>query len=336
MERFAQLVKKYRETYKMKLYHYSIIFAAIAVVYLTMRDISYSRMNLAATERQSLDLALTSAADAASMMLLADSYNTVAAHKQEALDSFFTSVYAALNCMDNSELKQRLCDYFPFVAICDEDGLYLYSYQISETEGSRVLSGSWSEKIPYVYETEDLRYEFTLSGNAWEYQKTTKESRYLAISDDALKQKGIDVILSTIEETLKECVNHHNLLANQLGLSYEFHLPVSDDSLTGRTISHPSFMFLFQGYPIADGYQQYERFAFHGASVMKRSGYPVTKEEWMYLYHRPGSVCEDEAAKSGELTYYQTTTECAKAGAYPCQKCYPMEGWYDYLENSFD
>jgi hypothetical protein len=265
---------------------------------------------------------------------------------------FFNSLYASMGITDNPEKQGLLNNYVPVIAVTYEDGYYIYfSEELKGSDNYMYTNKRWSEKFPYYYEDDDFIYSFTLTDKLTIYDKknlldTTKEQTVFTLDyhelstaeeyaafrakrpgsfllkdeDFYLIRKG--TIINCIEKSLSYYCNKHNKIAQQLNITYNFALPVVDDSEWVRSIDNPSIVVLFQGYPYGDGSTDtYNRFAISGSNIKKDIVYYLEQKSWYYVYHKEGC---SELSKDGLVFLdepYYTVSDCAKKGAYACPYC---------------
>ena len=161
----------------MKLYHFSIIFAIIAISLFVIADVNTNNFVAVAQEKEKLDQCFDKATDNAAYQLVEnDGITGLKLNKEAAVQSFFLSMYASLGIIDDSQKQEEFKNYVPLIAVMGDDGYYLYysdEYKGSDDPmGSNDQMGSndhtyfskhWSEKFPYYYEDADFIYAFTLT-----------------------------------------------------------------------------------------------------------------------------------------------------------------------------
>ncbi len=317
----------------MRIFHYAIIFAIIAIVFITIRDISYAELETSTDETYHLNQEFHKAVDHAVETLSYDEQGHIIHSGEDAVTAFLDSIYASFDLFLDPEGKQRLQLYLPLIVIVDEDGLYLNYLSEEMKEGSMHLIRMWSSRIPYRYDENNEAYEFTLSKEAWHYDS---EGQLLEILEtkDQLEQRRRETICATIEEFLVTYMNEHNYIAQQYGIVYHFTLPAMDNSFYSRSIEKPTMLVLFQGYPLVGNEEVYNSVAFGGASLIKKDWYQLTKMEGYYLYHNQECVVlldNQEKNPEKEQIICANKEECASLGAFPCQECFPSGKNYDYL-----
>ena len=152
------------------------------------------------------------------------------------------------------------------------------------------------------------------------FRSQRPSSFLLKDNDFYLIRKG--TIINCIEKSLSYYCNKHNKIAQQLGITYHFAVPVVDGSEWVRSIDNPSIIVLFQGYPYSNGAADtYNRFAISGSNIKKDVVYYLEQKSWYYIYHKIGCP---ELSKDGlyflDEPYY-TVTDCVEKGAYACPYC---------------
>lgn len=347
----------------MKLHHYGILFVIIAFVFLIITDYKINCYTVVAEEKEKLDLSFTCAIDDAVINLVeADGVSGLKINKERTVNDFYLSLFASLGIMDNAEKQERIRNYIPVMAVTCEDGYYIYySDEYKGTDHYTNISKRWSEKMPYYYEDNNFIYRFTLTDILTIYDKhrlldpsgeqTVFVLDYHDLKDDGmylnfrincpdsflLKEEAFyltrkECMIAKIEENLAYYCNHHNNIAKQYGITYNFSMPVADSSEWMRTIDNPSMIVMFQGYPFCNGVDTYNRFTVAGARIKKNKVYYLEQKDWYYLYHKAdcpklkqtGLIFLDEP--------YYTVLDCVNKGAYACSACCP-EGVHvpDYI-----
>ena len=87
-------------------------------------------------------------------------------------------------------------------------------------------------------------------------------------------------VISCIEDSMSYYCNRHNSIAQQFGITYNFAMPVVDNSEWTRSIDNPCIIVMFQGYPFGSGINDtYNRFVIAGARIKKNSVYYLEQKE---------------------------------------------------------
>lgn len=302
-------------------------------MFITIRDISFAQYSTTKNQNLVLNEEFHKAVDCAVENLSFDEEGHIFSSGEEAISAFYHSMYASFDLFIDPDGKQSLELYLPVIAIVDEDGLYLNYLKEEVKNNSTCLVRTWTKRIPYEYCDTNLRFEFSLSKEAFCYDEQDLLVQVLPTTGD-LELRRVETIQSTIEENLINYMNNHNYIAKQYGFIYEFNLPVFDNSFQARAINEPTMMMLFQGYPLEGCDEVYNGAAFGGASLVKKDWYALTKESGFYLYHNQN--CEkrknyQEEHKELEQIICKDKEECASHGAFPCPFCFPSGKNYDFL-----
>lgn len=252
-------------------------------------------------EKNYLNQCLNRAVDDAMLQFIEDDgIDGLEINKERVIEDFFSTLYTALNIAHDPEVKEEVSFFIPIISITAMDGFYVYyTDEYKENNQFSYFKKQWSEKYPYYHEDEDFIYRFTLSNILTLYDKNRlldpsgekdiftldfhdlifmdkyqifrNERPYsFLLDEETFQQVRKDVIISSIEKKLKTYCHSHNKIGKQLGISYEFHIPVIDNSEWIRTIDSPGMICLFQGYPLqTDTKTLYNRFVISGAQVRK-------------------------------------------------------------------
>lgn len=345
----------------MKLYHYCVLFVIIAIALFTITDIKTNNYIAVASEKEQLDQSFSKAIDDATAKISnVDNLNDdLTINKENALDQFYLSLYAALGIPDDPIKQEDINNYMPVVAVTCKDGFYVYiGDQIKNNDNYTYIHKRWSEKLPFYYEDDDFIYGFTLSDTLTLYDKNvlldiSKEQRVFTLdyhelsssdeyanfrlkrpdsvllNDEKFYLLRKNRIINCIENTLSFYCNKYNLIAQQYGISYNFSMPVTDKTEWLRSIDNPCLIVVFQGYPYGNGINDtYNRFAIAGSQIKKDTVYYIEQKNWYFIYHKANCP---ELKKDGILLLtepYYTILDCVKKGAYACPQCSPDTGVY--------
>lgn len=322
-----------------------------------MADVKTNNYLAAAKEKENINQSFTQAVNNATKNLVeVDGVDNLTVNRKRAVNDFFMSLYANLDITNNPDKQDLIKRYVPVIAVTYEDGYYLYySDEYKRSDNYTYISKRWSEKIPYYYEDEDFIYGFTLTDQLTIYDKNgllditgeqkvfTLNYHELSTADDYsyfrsqrpesfllndesyyLIRKGC--ITNNIEKSMTYYCNKHNQIAQQFGITYNFAMPVIDNSEWSRSIDNPSIIVVFQGYPYGNEVgDTYNRFAIAGAQINKNKVYYLEQKDWYYIYHRAdctklkrdGIIFTDEP--------YYTIYDVVKKGAYACKLCKPED-----------
>lgn len=330
-----------------------MLFAIIALTLFLIMDVKTKNFTAVAEEKESLDKSFNRAIDdAVAHLVETDGITNLKVNRERAVTDFFASMYAAMDTTDKPDKQELLKNYVPVITVTCDDGYYLYySEEYKGSDNYTYFSKRWSEKLPYYYEDEDFIYGFTLTNILSLYDKNglldaTKEKKLyildyhelatsenyshfrvqrpnsFLLNDESFYLTRKNSVITGIENSMAYYCNKHNLIAQQLGITYNFAMPIVDNSEWTRSIDDPCIIIMFQGYPFKNGIEDtYNRFAIAGARIKKSTVYYLEQKEWYYLYHKNDCV---EFKKDGifflEEPYY-TVFDCAKKGAYACPIC---------------
>lgn len=339
----------------MKLYHYCIIFVILAVSFILVLDVKANSLEAVLTEKERLDQCLNIAIDDGTTVLVQSSTERgLITSKESAVDAFLASLYSTLNISSNKEKQELIQGYLPVILVTEQEGFYVFFSDTYRYGGYETIAKRWSEKMPYYYEDDEFIYTFTLTDVIYLYDKkgsispsnkgeiimlnykdVQKKDEFITyrnnhsdrflLNDEQFYLKKRQVIIQCIEEAMKYYINEHNSIAPQYGITYNFSLPVLDDSDFIRSIEQPSMVVLFQGYPYGTGIGGvYNRLITSGAKIEKSNVYYLEKKSWYYIYHRSDCI---ELADTTKLILYDTplytVKDCVLAGAYACTICSP-------------
>ena len=339
----------------MKTTRFAVIFLLVFISMLMAFNFKVTRYSNVTEKKAEYNYALDAAMDAAVAGIVesADG-NSVIVDKQECVDQFYKSLYAAFAAMDSDTTKAMLELYTPVLALADEDGLDVYYSDVVNDDVQKV----WSQKIPYTRhfsmavpsdpngnigytinftlgdeltlmidgDTSVYKGHYSELQNDYANQKDSKYKRLKTVlKGDVLGEEGYfqlwrnQVVTDTITEKLGYYVNRHNRIAEMNGEQFKFVLPQSAASDVSRAVDSVSFMCFFQGYPFGKGTSEvYSNFEISGARVTKSAGYFTQAVDGYLYYHKPGCT-----KGSGTKKWYKTQEECAWQGALPCEYCHP-------------
>lgn len=338
----------------MKLSHFTILFTTIAMAIVILIDIKTEDYKAIVQEKLSIDQSFRSAVDdAATVLLEMDANRGLVLNKNNAKEEFFTSLYSSLGILVAKDKQEIIQAYVPLIAVIGDDGYYIYySDEFIAEDGFTSYSKRWSEKFPYYYEDSNFIYGFTLGDTLTIYDKNkildplgeklvhyidyhevqTAEryanfrlncSNNFMLDDETFILKKKEVIITEIEKSMKYYVNRHNKIARNYGITYNFALPIIDNSDYIRSIENPSVIAIFQGYPYGTSPEYtYNRIAMAGAKITKDDVYYLEQKSWYYLYHKENCERLQESTYLIDLNHpYYSEEDCIQKGAYACEIC---------------
>lgn len=336
----------------MQYHHFTILFVIIFTVFVLKMQLVVSRYEQAADSYEQIEQSFYAAADAAGEALCRYGASTILTDKEAAYHSFFCSLYAALGIMDNPAKREELLKYIPMFAVLDEDGFYIYFEDEYEREdGFHYTTRNWTECMPYSYSDEDFVYWFTLDGVVTLYDKNGLINGTVCLyqaSKEELEEEPLygrlrilrpdsflfdmesfmtvkqTAVIANVQDAMRYYINNHNRIAQKYGITYDFALPVMDNSAWARSIEHPGVLVMIQGYPIDVARKViYNQYAFVGAQIYKKEPYYLTERGWHPTYHRRSCSVLALAGEETLLSPIYSVEECVKRGAYACTECIP-------------
>lgn len=342
--------------YEMKSYNYAIVFLLVFISLFSIQNARISTFVNAQYESVALNDAVDSAIDSAvtGLVSMADGYS-VEIQRETASTQFYRALHASMGILNDEDAQEMLDVFIPILAFADTDGIcvqymeetqngyvkvwgpkYSYSKEYIYHENNGLANSDWKYTIAYTMEDViTVTIDNTVYTDTWTLLKDPGDTATQNYGSDAklvavMGQPQFDdaesfdayrkeAITSIIVEKLEYYTSLHNRIGAVYGQNYTFSFPESADSEIIRAIEYPTFMCLFQGYPLAGGTsQRYNNFALGAARVAKGTKY-FTQAIDGYLYYHKGTC----TAGSGDICQYQTREECAWHGAMPCEVCNP-------------
>lgn len=342
----------------MKLYHFVLAFVIISFVTILTTDIKTDNLKAVLNKKEQIQRNTDAAIDdGIANLAVVDTNNNIIINKDAAVKSFFLSLHTSFGVQNSKDMQDKLNAYVPVVTITMEDGYYIfYSDEFNDVDGSTYISKRWSEKQPYYYEDDDFIYGFTLSDVVTLYDKNNSlssdikvhqldyhdlqtKSEYEAFrvinTDSIMLNNEIfelvrkNTIITCIENTMAYYTSHHNRIAAQYGITYNFSLPTINKEEWMPYLNDISMFVVFQGYPYGnESGEVFNQIATAGVKVSKNHTFYLEQKGWYLIYHR--SDCS-ELNKEGIIFKdepYYTIESCAAKGAYACPICNKNTGVY--------
>lgn len=208
---------------------------------------------------------------------------------------FFEYLYISLGFLQEVEKQQKLKMYCPMLLLVEEDGAFFYYVQELEKEGTKQLSHTWSEQIPFIFPEG---------------------------STDSEKKA---IISNVIEQYASRIISNHNYIASQYGLNYSFYVPNFLQN-TSEDLNFPMLFVVFQGWPLtASGNIVYENCIDAAVYIQMIEKYKIEVPKNLsqtYAYYHDidcnyigiynGKVLDREVSKEQAIYGY---------GAYACEYC---------------
>ena len=337
----------------MRIHNYVIIFVVIAIGTFVVLDIKVNSMEAVVRSKAQIERNIITAIDDGMRSLIqTDDSNKLEINKEAGIYSFFASLYSSFGITDDRNSIMKFNQYVPVITIIMEDGYYIfYSDEYQGSDGYMNVSKRWTEKMPYFYEDENFIYRFTLgevvtlydkrdslggglSQNVYcmDYRDIQGKEEYLEfrnnnpgsilLSDEAFHIERKGAIIRSIETSMAYYTSHHNRIAQQYGITYNFSLPVMREEEWASYLDDVSMFVVFQGYPYGDEVGEvYNRVLSSGAKISKKRLFILEQIGWYYVYHREDCP---ELEKGGILLFEEPLYDlesCASKGAYACPLC---------------
>jgi hypothetical protein len=345
----------------MKLHHFILIFIVIAITYIVIADIKTNDLKAIKQNKEQIDHNLDTAIDdGVASLVEVDNNNNIIINKEEAMKSFFLSINSSFGVLSNKEAQEKLNLYIPVVAITVEDGYYLfYSDQYKGADGFTYSSKRWTEKFPYFYEDNDFIYGFTLgdivtlydknklldsSGNQtvfrldfhelmvdakYEGFRTSRPGSFL-LEEEKFHQARKGTILACMEDSMAYYTSHHNRIASQFGITYNFSFPSVRAEDWENYLDDIGMFVLFQGYPYGDQTgETYNRVASAGAKISKTKVYYLEQKGWYLVYHLDGcpELTKDDTEEEYNKSKVYEYTGTKQTFVVPKDGYYKLEAW---------
>ncbi|MCQ2495480.1 MAG: hypothetical protein MJ131_02695 [Lachnospiraceae bacterium] len=288
----------------MKAYQFCIIFMIFSVTMMLLREESINEelqvKNLLTDNKTLFDKAVDAAVD----RLRAYNENDWEYAADEAVSSFYDSLYASLDIMDSPDGRESLKLYIPAIIISDNEGYYVYFTEDVSENDFKELKIRRSEKQYYIYSESNapegkratdfiMRFTgkescivsdfagvlgskmqvFDYGGNEnSELTELLLKNNYYSILTDleSFELKRRELMAGMIENSLKYYCNVHNSMAHQNGVEYEFNIPDYDGELFLQAADGVAFWAFFQGYPIKGSDKFYNCFTVSNARVVEK------------------------------------------------------------------
>lgn len=339
-----------KEVVNIKLYHFTISFVLIAITYIIISDIRTNNLNAVVNNKKEIDRYIDTAIDDAAIRLIeVGENNQIRINKEKAVDSFMASLYSSFNILSNRDKQNELSLYIPVIIVTVEDGYYIYYYDEykDHDEYSHAIA-RWSEKLPYHYEDENFTYGFTLGDNISILDKNglldgSGKQKVYEMNYNDIKEKYSDfnatpdhfllnsekfntvrktIITELIESSMAYYTSHHNMIAANYGITYNFSLPSIRNNKWMPYLDDWGIFILFQGYPYGNEVGEvYNRFASAAAKISKDKLYYIEEVDWYLIYHKGNCNEVNEISILYRTDPYLTVRECVSEGAYACPEC---------------
>lgn len=303
--------------------------------------------NMAEQQKAKIDKALLFASDTAAEQLVEYYTDT---NTQNRLDNagseFFRALAAGMAIYDDKEEEDALYFYVPLLIATDTEGFYINTLKEKMQDGAKTLVREWTECQPYFYEDEYFVYRFFLDDVVYIIRKTDPSdvvvSTYEEVVANAslMSQLGSSIVFRSradytevkraaiaqcIERASGRAMNEHNYIAGQYGISMYYSVPSFLEGYT-PAMEYPSFLAVFQGYPLSVRYNIiYNNCSTSAAFITRKNTYVVEISNSMSqpfsVFHRDGCfgigtyglVLDNKLTEEDAVSIY---------GAYACPDCF--------------
>lgn len=326
--------------------HLLIIFGILMTVLFISALNRRTAYKQALEEKKNIDYALQMSADSAAE-ILADTYpNTnLSDYLTSASDAFFESMIAALNLYEDEDKAEELTYFIPAIVVTTADGFYVNYLSETHVESSIELERIWTECQPYSYSDDYFIYRFFFDDQVFVYEKATgskTESSLEEIMNDERLRNDFSVgkvfiseesyyeykraaIAESIARVLDRTMNEHGKVAGQVGISTIYSVPEFLSNYSPAQ-EYPSFIAMFQGYPLTSD----ARIIYNGSSTSASFISTVTRytvevstgpAQPFSVFHKDGCVTQGTYGKILAEKYSQKEA-VSLFGAYACPYCF--------------
>jgi hypothetical protein len=269
--------------------------------------------------------------------------------RNDAANSFFTTLYQALNLQYDSIGQSEMQYRIPMLCLMDYDGYYIgYNSAEAGREGHFVITNinTWTD----VSEDADARFiiQYYLGPecNVTVTDRTTGKS-YTGTYEQTYKYFGsplglemlssrqryqdarLELVMNNTTEVMDIYIDQYNYVANgksgdsERALHYDFTLPTVDRANWANLMDKPSVLGFLQGPQVSDysNFEELNIYSFSGYELEEGIEYVIMREtDGSYTYHQKECTRVNSLQIIGK---YTSKKECAKRGAWPCPDCRP-------------
>lgn len=256
------------------------------------------------------DAALDTAMDDAARALLInvneqqeakyESGKRVRVNKEEAIDTFYRTLYMNFGIAEDPIAQGVLNRYIPAVIVIGYDGFWMYAEEeFTIATGETEIRPVWGPKKPYAYaDNQGNSLSFTLDdyviayevrSQTWRegFRSEIQSSIPLLRNSELFEQVRRSTIVNAIQSELSYRINQHNRYVSRSGFSYTFTLPTISEEEWSSTVNDIGVMAFVQGIPV--GVKTYNNYAFGGSRVLKKPVIVGAVHDKQKVYYR--STC---------------------------------------------
>jgi len=207
-------------------------------------------------------------------------------NKEEAIETFFNTLYLNFNVFNDPVGQGVIQGYVPVVIIVGYDGYYVYHMdEYKNAAGQKELKHVWSPKKPYAHEDKNGNtYSFTLdefvtvnrnSDQTWleGFRGEINAASGIALLNDpnTFDQVRRSTIVNALQKDLEYYINKYNNYAKRNGVAYTFTLPLISQEEWNNTVNDVGVLSFVQGIPMGERY--YNNYALGGSRIVKKPLY---------------------------------------------------------------
>lgn len=293
----------------MKITNWAIILVLILFPFFVVNRIEVKMQRMTQLTELRYDAALDASVDDAARALLInvnqqqearyDSAKRLNVNKQEAIATFYRTLYMNFGIADDPIAQGVLNRYIPAVVIVGYDGFYVYAEEeFINTAGETEIRPVWGPKKPFAYaDGQGNSLAFTLDEYVTAYEAGTRTWREglrseiaagstipLLQDPEAFEATRRNTIVNAIQDEMAYRINAHNQLVSRISVSYTFTLPVISEEEWNNTVNDIGVLAFVQGIPM--GNKRYNNYALGGSRVLQKPVIYGAIKEGLKVYYR--------------------------------------------------
>ncbi|WP_127575955.1 hypothetical protein [Paenibacillus barengoltzii] len=316
----------------MKMINWAVVGVLILFSFFVINRIETDTQRRVLLTELRYDAALDTAVDDAARALLItadqqqearyESVKQVRVNKEEAIDTFYRTLYMNFGIAEDTVAQGVLRRYIPAIIVMDYNGFWVYAEEeFRNAAGETEIRPVWGAKKPYAYaDSQGNSLSFTLDDHVLAYEagsgtwregfrsEIQAETTIPLLRDAALfEQVRRSTIVDAIQNELAYRINRHNQYVSRYGISYTFTLPTISAEEWNNTIDDIGVMAFVQGIPM--GSKTYNNYALGGSRVLKKPAIIGAVKDGRKVYYRDTCdytypveetfASEKEAARNG-------------------------------------
>jgi hypothetical protein len=321
--------------WKMKITNWGILLVVLLLPLFVMNNINVAQQKFSLHTEEQYNAAIdTAVRDAARALMFNEKqqfeagYGSVKkyrANKEEAVQTFFHTLYLNFNVEDDPYVQGTLQRYIPVMAVIDYDGYWIYApEEYSGTGGYTELKHVWKPKQPFAYKDasgnslaftlDDTVTAYDKAKNRWERGRRAAVASRVSIpllnNADTFDSVRRTTIIQSLQKDLEFYINSYNAYSKQYGIAYTFTLPTISDEEWNNTVDDIGFLAFVQGMPLGD--KAYNKYALGGARIVKKPAIYGTVVNGIPYYY--SSTCKFSYTPKET---FGSEKEAAEHGYYP-------------------